>query len=174
MTTLASCSTTKTGANHEKSGKYLTFRIGNEGYGLEILRVKEIIGLLTITKMPRTPDYIRGVINLRGKVIPVMDLRAKFGMSATEWTAETCIIVVDISRDDRTVHMGILVDGVSEVLDITADRIEDSPEFGDSVDTDYIKGMGKIRERVIMLLDIDKVVMRDDLKLAVKTADSTD
>jgi purine-binding chemotaxis protein CheW len=158
---------------HENAGKYLTFRLAEEEYGLAILKVKEIIGLLSITHMPRTPQHIRGIINLRGRVIPVMDLRVKFGMEATEDTSETCIIVVDISRRNRTVHMGILVDSVSEVLDIAASEIEDSPKFGDGVDTDFIKGMGKTRDRVIMLLDIDKVVVGDDLALAVEAAESS-
>jgi purine-binding chemotaxis protein CheW len=146
-----------------KAGKYLTFKLANEEYGLEILKVREIIGLMEITKVPRTPDYIRGVINLRGKVIPVMDLRVKFLMEKTEDTNETCIIVVDVTRGDHSVLMGTLVDSVSEVLDIAAGEIEDAPSFGTDVNTDFILGMGKTRDKVIILLDIDQVMASEDL-----------
>ena len=153
----------------EMAGKYLTFKLVNEEYGLEILKVKEIIGLMSITHVPRTPDYIRGVINLRGKVIPVVNLRTKFGMEETEDTSETCIIVMDVSRKDRSFLMGILVDSVSEVLDIAAGDIEDSPSFGEDVNTEFILGMGKTKDRVIILLGIDQVLSSEDLEL-VKTA----
>ncbi|MFC1614381.1 chemotaxis protein CheW, partial [Gemmatimonadota bacterium] len=151
------------GSSSRKAGKYLTFKLANEEYGLEILKVREIIGLMDITKVPRTPDNIRGVINLRGKVIPVMDLRVKFLMEETEDTNETCIIVVDVARGDRSVLMGTLVDSVSEVLDIAAEEIEDAPSFGTNVNTDFILGMGKTRDKVIILLDIDEVMASEDL-----------
>ncbi len=150
----------------ENAGKYLTFRLSNEEYGLEILKAKEIIGLLSITQIPRTPPYIRGVINLRGNVIPVMDLRVKFGMEAIDDTSETCIIVVEADQGERTVRMGILVDSVSEVLDIAAEDIEDTPEFGAGVNTDFIQAMSKTRDRVIMLLDINTVLTTEELTLA--------
>lgn len=150
----------------ENAGKYLTFRLSDEEYGLEILKAKEIIGLLSITQIPRTPLHIRGVINLRGNVIPVMDLRVKFGMEAIEDTSETCIIVVEADQGERTVRMGILVDSVSEVLDISAEDIEETPEFGAGVNTDFIQAMSKTSERVIMLLDINKVLTTEELKLA--------
>jgi purine-binding chemotaxis protein CheW len=150
----------------QRAGKFLTFKLAREEYGLEILKVKEIFGLMSITKVPRTPDYILGVINLRGKVIPVIDLRSRFSMDRIESTNETCIIVVDVKRDNQSVLMGILVDGVSEVLDISADEIEDTPSFGGNVDTEFILGMGKAKDRVIMLLDIDKVMTSEDLKAA--------
>ncbi len=158
----------------EHAGKYLTFRLANEEYGLEIIKVEKIIGLLSITQMPRTPIHIRGVINLRGRVIPVMDLRVKFGMEATEDTSETCIIVVEIDHGERTVRMGILVDSVSEVLDIAASEIEETPEFGADVNTDFIQAMGKTRDRVIMLLEINKVLGGDDIALAGKTTEQAD
>ncbi|MCE5272243.1 chemotaxis protein CheW [bacterium] len=148
-----------------RGGKYLTFRLGEEYYGLAILKVREIIGLMDITRMPRTPEYIRGVINLRGKVIPVMGLRDRFGMQRIEDDEQTCIVVVDILLSGRSVLMGILVDGVSEVLDIQVDEIEDSPEFGAGVETEVILGIAKARERVIMLLDIDRVLSSEDHKL---------
>lgn len=146
-----------------RAGKYLTFALGKEEYGLEILKVREIIGYMEITAVPRTPTYVKGVINLRGQVIAVMDLRAKFGMEATDRTEETCIIVVEIRQAGRKLSTGIIVDHVSEVLDIAAESIEDAPSFGTSVDTDFILGMGKIGESVKILLDIDRVLGTDGL-----------
>ena len=140
------------------AGKYLTFKLAGEEYGLEILKVKEIIGLMPITDVPRMPGYIRGVINLRGKVIPVVDLRTKFAMASTEDTDETCIIVVDVAENEQSTQTGILVDTVSEVLDITGEQIEEAPSFGISIDTDFIMGMGKIGQDVKILLDIVKVL----------------
>lgn len=141
----------------DKAGKYLTFRIGPEAYGLEILKVREIIGLMAITAVPRTPDYIKGVVNLRGKVIPVIDLRTKFGMELKESTDETCVIVVDIGD----IEMGIIVDAVSEVLEIGSADVEDVPTFGSEVNTDFILGMGKVGEKVIILLDISRVLGKE-------------
>ncbi|MBW8038790.1 MAG: chemotaxis protein CheW [Planctomycetes bacterium] len=147
----------------EKAGKYLTFALANEEYGLEILKVREIFGYMDITAIPQTPAYVKGVINLRGQVIPVIDLRAKFGMETTEVTEETCIIVVEITQDDHKFSTGIVVDHVQEVLDIAGENIEESPQFGSSVNTDFILGMGKIGDSVKILLDIDKVLNSDDL-----------
>ncbi len=138
----------------DRAGKYLTFMLEAESYGLEILKVREIIGVMEITGVPRTPDYVLGVINLRGKVVPVVDLRTKFGLPTTETTEETCIIVVQIGD----VEIGIQVDRVSEVLDVQGADIEDAPSFGPEVDTNFILGMGKVGERVTMLLDIDNVL----------------
>ena len=142
----------------DRDGKYLTFALGPEEYGLEILKVREIIGYMDITAVPQTPDYVKGVINLRGQVIPVVDLRSKFAMEATEVTDQTCIIVVEISGGDRTFNTGIVVDHVQEVLDIAGEEIEEAPQFGASVETDFILGMGKVGESVKILLDIDKVL----------------
>jgi len=147
----------------DKEGKYLTFVLANEEFGLEILKVREIIGYMDITSVPQTPDYVKGVINLRGQVIPVVDLRLKFGMESIDITEQTCIIVVEITQATHQLQTGIVVDMVSEVLDIAASDIEDSPQFGSSVDTDFILGMGKIGDSVKMLLDIDKVLASDDL-----------
>jgi purine-binding chemotaxis protein CheW len=155
----------------ERSGKYLTFRLADEEYGLEILKVKEIIGLMSITNVPQTPENIRGVINLRGKVIPVMNLRNKFGMEEIEDTNETCIIVIDVNREGRSVLMGIIVDNVSEVLDIAASEIEDAPSFGESVNTEFIRGLAKASENVIILLDIDKVMSTEKTMLDELTAE---
>lgn len=141
-----------------KEGKYLTFALGAEEYGLEILKVREIIGYMAITAVPQTPAYVKGVINLRGQVIPVVDLRAKFGMETTDVTEETCIIVVEISGTGRTFNTGIVVDHVQEVLDIDGENIEESPQFSSSINTDFILGMGKVNNTVKILLDIDKVL----------------
>ncbi len=146
----------------EKEGKYLTFALEPEEYGLEILKVREIICYMEITAVPQTPHYVKGVVNLRGQVIPVVDLRAKFGMETTDITEETCIIVVEIGRDGRNFSTGIVVDHVQEVLDIAGEDIEDAPQFGSAVNTDFILGMGKIGESVKILLDIDKVLAGDD------------
>ena len=141
-----------------RAGKYLTFALGKEEYGLEILKVREIIGYMDITAVPRTPGYVKGVINLRGQVISVVDLRAKFGMESVTRTDQTCIIVVDIQQNGRRLNTGIVVDRVSEVLSIAADKIEDAPAFDSSVKIDFILGMGKIGDSVKILLDIDKVL----------------
>ena len=139
--------------------KFLTFYLADEEYGVEILKVQEIIGLLPITRVPRTPIYLRGVINLRGKVIPVVDLRLKFGMESKTNTTETCIIVVHV----HGVEMGVVVDRVSEVLRIPANDIEPTPTFGNDVRTDYILGIGKSQAKVKILLDIDKVLSADGI-----------
>jgi purine-binding chemotaxis protein CheW len=145
----------ETGVEPEvRGGKYLTFFLANEEYGLEILKVQEIIGMMEITVVPGTPEFVRGVINLRGKVIPVMDLRLKFGMPSVAPTDETCIIVIQIEG----VQMGVVVDRVSEVLDIPGRDIEDTPSFGAEVDSSYILGIGKCEGTVKLLLDIDDVL----------------
>jgi purine-binding chemotaxis protein CheW len=146
-----------------KEGKYLTFALASEEYGLEILKVREIIGYMDITAVPQTPEHVKGVINLRGQVIPVIDLRAKFGMETMDVTEETCIIVVEITQGDRKFDTGIVVDHVQEVLDIAGENIEQAPQFGSSVNTDFILGMGKIGDTVKILLDIDKVLTSDDI-----------
>ncbi len=151
---------------HE-GGKFLTFFFDEEEYAIEILKVQEIIGVMPITAVPRTPSYLLGVINLRGKVIPVIDLRARFGMEAVDWTDETCIIVMQIAET----QMGMMVDKVSEVLDIAAEAIEDTPSFGAGVNTDYIMGIGKAEGKVRLLLDIDRVISirgADEMSLAAQ------
>lgn len=139
-------------------GKYLTYSLGKEEYGIGILKVREIIGMMPITGVPRTPGFIKGVINLRGKVIPVVDLRLKFGMGAVDYTERTCIVVVEIANAAGTIPMGIVVDSVSEVLNIRRSEIEETPTFGANLSVDYILGMAKIGGGVKILLDIDKVL----------------
>jgi purine-binding chemotaxis protein CheW len=150
--------TTAAQSGLSKAGKYLTFALSNEEYGLEILKVREINGYMQITAVPQTPAHVKGVINLRGQVIPVIDLRMKFGMNEAEVTEETCIIVVEIHQNDRKFQTGIVVDRVKEVLDIEGENIEDAPQFGFNVDTNFILGMGKVNGAVKILLDIDKVL----------------
>jgi purine-binding chemotaxis protein CheW len=151
------------GSARARAGKYLTFKLGSEEFGLEILKVQEIIQMQSITRVPRTPEFVRGVINLRGKVIPVVDLRLKFGMESTEDTERTCIVVVQIRSATSVVVMGTIIDEVREVLDIPEASIEDTPSFGTSIDTEFILGMGKIGQNVKILLDIDKVLSAQEI-----------
>ncbi len=146
------------------AGKYLTFSLGEEIYGLEILKVHEIIGLMTITRVPRTPAYIRGVINLRGKVIPVVELRKKFELDCVEDTERTCIIVVQIVHNAQPITMGILVDEVSEVVDISGGQLAAAPNLGASIDTAYIRAMGKVANHVVILLDADRVLTTGEIE----------
>jgi len=148
----------------DREGKYLTFTMDKEEYGIGILKIKEIIGMMPITPVPRTPEHVKGVINLRGKVIPVVDLRLKFGMDAIDYTERTCTIVVEIEGSTGTVMMGIVVDSVSEVLNIKGEDIEDTPTFGTRLNTDYILGMAKMEGGVKILLDIDRVLSTQELE----------
>ncbi len=141
-----------------KAGKYLTFNIGREIYGIEILKVQEIIGMMPVTRVPKTPDFVRGVVNLRGKVIPVIDLRLKFELENLDDTDRTCIIVVQVLISGTSVIMGLIVDEVSEVLNVLVNQLEAAPTFGLQVNTDFILGMGKVGQKVVMLLDVDKVL----------------
>ncbi len=154
----------------DKEGKYLTFALAGEEYGISILKIKEIIGMMPITTIPQTPDFVKGVINLRGKVIPVVDLRLRFGMERINYTERTCIVVVEISGGSGTVMIGIVVDSVSEVLNIRAKDIEETPAFGTKLNTDYILGMAKSEGGVKILLDIDRVLSRDEVVQLEKAA----
>jgi purine-binding chemotaxis protein CheW len=146
-------------ANRQKAGKYLTFTLHNESYGIDVLKVREIIRLTNITVVPQMPAYVRGVINLRGKIIPVMDLRLKFGFAEAASTEKTCIIVVQVKLPDgKSNQMGLVVDGVEEVANIAAADIEETPDFGGQIATDYIVGMAKLKGAVKTLLDIDGIV----------------
>ena len=144
----------------DREGKYLTFSLADEEYGIGILKVKEIIGMMPVTSVPQTPRFVKGVINLRGKVIPVVDLW--FGMEVAEYSARTCVIVVEIAAESGKIVLGTVVDSVSEVLNIKAEDIEPTPSFGSSLNTDYILGMAKIDKGVKILLDIDKVISRQE------------
>ncbi len=141
-----------------KSSKFLTFQMGDEIYGLDILKVKEIIGIMDITPVPQSPGYVKGVLNLRGKIIPVVDLRLKFGFDEREYTERTCIIVVELDMAEGKMLVGIIVDAVSEVTNISESDVEPTPEFGAGFSTDYIRGMAKIKGKVVILLDISLVL----------------
>jgi len=143
--------------------KLLTFSLGSEGYGVPILKVKEIIGMMHITPVPRTPDFVKGVINLRGKIIPVMDLRAKFNMDEKEYNERTCIIVVEIELNGVQRLLGVVVDMVSEVVSISSEEIEPPPQYGTKLDHNYILGIGKIKERVVIILDINEIFLDDEV-----------
>lgn len=155
----------------ELVGKYLTFHLSQEQYGVSLLAVREIIGLMDITHVPRTPQYVRGVINLRGRIIPVVDLRQKFGMKAIDDTEVTCIIVVEMNYDDQVIQIGILVDEVDEVLDIQEEQIDNLPSIGAQDNMTFICGVAKIVQRVVMLLDIQRVLSTMDLNQLVKSTD---
>ena len=141
-----------------REGKYLTFTLAEEEYGIGILKVKEIIGIMAITTVPQTPEYMKGVINLRGKVIPVLDLRLKFNMHHKEYDERTCIIVVEVQGQTAPVQVGMVVDSVSEVLNVAAGEIEPPPSLGSSSETENILGMAKVKGEVKILLDVDRVV----------------
>jgi purine-binding chemotaxis protein CheW len=144
----------------QRAGKYLTFMLASEEFAIRVLKVREIMGIQDITAVPRTPDYVKGVINLRGKVIPVVDLRLKFCMPARDYTKRTCIIVVQVQAGSVPLLTGIVVDEVSEVLNLAASDVEDTPDFGDGSDatTSYLLGMAKAKGKVKILLDIDRVL----------------
>jgi len=154
-------------------GKYLTFALGKEEYGLEILKVREIIGWMEITSLPRTPSYVKGVVNLRGQVIVVIDLRSRFEMEDHARTDQSCIIVVEIQQNTRKLSTGIIVDRVSEVVEIAAEKVEEPPTFGSAVATDFILGMAKLGDSVKILLDIDRVLGSDIVLAAAAANNST-
>ena len=153
-----------------RPGRFLTFTLASESYGLEILKVQEIIGILNVTRVPRTPAYIRGVINLRGKVIPVIDLRPKLGFEAKADSERTCIIVLQIRNGDRDVTMGVIVDAVSEVLNVSAEQIEPTPEFGAAISHEFILGLAKLGKHVVILLDADRILSTDGMGEAKASA----
>jgi purine-binding chemotaxis protein CheW len=152
------------GRSAGQEGKFLTFSLANEEYGVSILKVREIIGMMPIRTVPQTPGFVKGIINLRGKVIPVVDLRLKFGMLELDYTERTSIIVVDVSgASENVARIGIVVDFVSEVVNIKAEEVEDTPTFGAQLSTEYILGLAKIGKSVKILLDIDRILSAEDL-----------
>jgi len=150
-------------AANSRAGKYLIFHLGVEEFGTEVLKVREIMGIQDITTVPQVPPYVKGVINLRGKVIPVVDLRLKFGLPPEEYTARTCIVVVRTVQAGEDLVIGMIVDGVVEVLTLAASDIEDTPDFGTGVQTPFLRGMAKIKGKVKILLDIDQVLSTAEL-----------
>jgi len=147
----------------KRAGKYLTFQLGREEFAIQVLKVREIMGVQDITAVPQTPAYVKGVINLRGKVVPVVDLRLKFGLSEAEYTQRTCIIVVQVELHSTMMLMGVVVDAVCEVLNLAAGDIEDTPDFGNGVATPYVLGMAKNKGKVKILLDINQVLTSQEL-----------
>jgi len=145
-------------------GKYLSFVLGGEEYGVEVMKVREIIGFAEVTAVPQTPDYVKGVMNLRGQIIPVIDLKQKFGMEQNSDCEKNCIIVVEVEKNGKKRNTGIVVDSVHEVRNISSDNIEAVPEFGSSVNTDFIIGIGKVEKSVKILLDIEKVLSINDIE----------
>ncbi|HEY5513727.1 MAG TPA: chemotaxis protein CheW [Geomonas sp.] len=152
-------------ASITETTQYLTFRLEDELFALDIGKVREVLDFTSITKVPQTPDYMRGVINLRGSVVPVVDLRLKFGMTMAEQTVNTCVIIVEVEMDGEKVVMGAMADAVQEVLDLEPDQIEPPPRIGTKLNTDFIRGMGKYADQFIIILDIDKVFSVDELEL---------
>ena len=159
---------------NKKEHKYLIFSLNNEDYGLDIFKVKEIIGIMDITPVPHTPEFIKGVINLRGKVIPVIDLRLKFSLEPKEYDERTCIIVVEVSTEAGPVMMGVVVDSVSEVLNISTSDIEPAPKFGTNIDTRFILGMAKTKDRVKILLDINRVLTQEEIGAVTQTVEKSE
>ena len=150
--------------------QYLTFKLADEVFAFDVAKVREILELTSIAKVPQTPDYMRGVINLRGSVVPVVDLRLNFGMQSTEKTVNTCIIVVEVNLDGETIILGVLADSVQEVVEMEPDHIEPPPQLGTKLKTTFIKGMGKVDNNFVMILDIDKVFSTDQLTELETTA----
>ncbi|MEE4136540.1 MAG: chemotaxis protein CheW [Desulforhopalus sp.] len=149
--------------NNIDMNQYLTFKLDDEVFGLAIGKVREVLDFTTVTRVPRTPEYMRGVINLRGSVVPVVDLHMKFGLAQTEKTVNTCIIIVEIDIEGEVTILGALADSVQEVVELEPDQIEAAPKIGTKLNTEFIKGMGKREEQFVILLDIDKVFSHDEL-----------
>jgi purine-binding chemotaxis protein CheW len=160
-------------AEDSQTTQYLTFNLSDEVFAVDVGRVREILEITSITKVPQTPEFMRGVINLRGSVVPVIDMRLKFGMSETERTVNTCIVVVEVDMDGESIVLGALADSVQEVIEMEPAQIEAAPHIGTHLNTDFIKGMGKHNERFVMILDIDKIFSDSELS-AVQGIDSVE
>lgn len=154
-------------AENMETTQYLTFNLAEEVFAVDVGRVREILEITNITKVPQTPEFMRGVINLRGSVVPVIDMRLKFGMSETERTVNTCIVVVEVTMDGETTVLGALADSVQEVIDMEPEQIEAAPHIGTQLNTDFIKGMGKHDGRFVMILDIDRIFSSAELEAVV-------
>jgi purine-binding chemotaxis protein CheW len=152
--------------------QYLTFKLEDEVFALDISKVREVMDFTTITKVPRTPEFMRGVINLRGSVVPVVDLRLKFGMSKTEKTVNTCIIITEVTVDGETTILGTLADSVQEVMNLEPDHIEPAPKIGTKLNVEFIKGMGTQGEHFTIIIDIDKIFSTEELALVQGQADA--
>jgi purine-binding chemotaxis protein CheW len=158
-----------TTAEMVETTQYLTFKLGDEVYAVDISKVREVLDFTSVTKVPRTPEFMRGVINLRGSVVPVVDLRVKFGMDKTESSVNTCIIITEVTVDNETAVLGALADSVQEVIDLDAEHIQPAPRIGTKLKTEFIKGMGKQNDRFMIILDVDKIFSTDELMLVRET-----
>ena len=156
-------------AGISETTQYLTFKLDDDVFALDITKVREVLDFTTVTKVPRTPEFMRGVINLRGSVVPVIDLRLKFGMTKTEKTVNTCVIIVEVTVDNETTVLGALADSVQEVMDLEPDHIEPAPKIGTRLNTEFIKGMGKRDSNFIIILDVDKIFSAGELALVKET-----
>ncbi|MGD0282387.1 MAG: chemotaxis protein CheW [Dissulfurispiraceae bacterium] len=154
-----------------ESTQYLTFKLEDEVFALDISEVREVLDFTTVTKVPMTPEFMRGVINLRGNVVPVVDIRLKFGMSKTEKTVNTCIIIIEISIEGETAVLGALADSVQEVIDLEPEQIEPAPRIGTRLSTEFIKGMGKRNDQFVILLDIDKIFSAEEISMVMDSAE---
>jgi purine-binding chemotaxis protein CheW len=164
ISTLETAPATSRHGDVDRSGKYLVFHLGREEFCIKVLKVREIVGVQQITGVPQTPLHVKGVINLRGRVIPVVDLRLRFGMPEEEHTQRTCIIVVQVNGKAGPIMMGVVVDGVAEVLNLSPDDIEDAPDFADGTEVPYLLGMANVKGKVKMLLEIDRVLATEDFR----------
>lgn len=158
-------------AVHGEQGQYLTFTLGKEVFAIGILSIKEILEYGQVTAVPMMPDFIRGVINLRGAVVPAVDLSVRFGGKPAEITKRTCIVIIEVASEDQRLEIGVVVDAVSAVLEIPDSEIEPAPAFGAKIRTDFIRGMGKVDGRFVIILEVDKVLSVDDLMTVSRAAD---
>ena len=155
------------------TSQYLTFRLGDEIFALEIFKVREVLEYRSVTAVPRTPPFMKGVINLRGSVVPVVDLHTKFGTGSTEKTADTCIIIAEVDFDGETMQLGALADSVEEVFDMDSGQIEPPPRMGTHLDVDFIRGMGKKGEEFVIILDVDRVFSSEEMAVVLENGAST-
>lgn len=159
--------------NITEATQYLSFNLDEEIFALDISKVREVLDYTTVTKVPQTPEFMRGIINLRGSVVPVIDLRLKFGMSETEKTVNTCIIIVETNLEGESILIGALADSVQEVFDLDADQIEPPPKIGTKLDMEFITGMGKQDGNFVIILNIDKVFSAEEIAMVSKAQDKT-
>ncbi len=158
-------------AQAAESIQFLTFKLGDEVYGVDVLQVREVLDAVPVTKVPRSPEFMLGVINLRGSVVPVVDMRRKFGMQAADRSRDTCIVVMEIALEGETTVIGALADAVEEVLELTEAQIEPAPKLGTRLNTEFIRGMGKRDEQFIILLDVDRIFSAEELSVVTGAAE---
>ena len=151
--------------------QFLTFKLGDEVYGVDVLQVREVLDAVPVTKVPRSPEFMLGVINLRGSVVPVVDMRRKFGMASADQSRDTCIVVMEIALEGETTVIGALADAVEEVLELNESQIEPAPKLGTRLNTEFIRGMGKREEQFIILLEVDKIFSADELSVVTGAAE---